>query len=105
MNKEDKKYHKCTLFDGHNSFPDIECIHCGEKYTVRVSNDPRTISKLYLHDAGLKIEETESELRISHEDIDFVSVISKLGTSATLGQATPTWKYIEYLKNNSKISV
>ena len=51
-----------------------------------------------LHKAGLSIEETESELRITHKDIKFSSVISKTGTSATRGQATPTWKYIEYLR-------
>lgn len=43
------------------------------------------------------IEETESEIRITHKDIEFTSVISKTGTGATRGQPTATWKYIQWL--------
>ncbi len=40
---------------------------------------------------------TDTELRISYKGISFESVISKVGDGATLNQATPTWKYIEWL--------
>jgi len=114
MNKEDLEYHECDLFDGHNTFPDIECVLCGKKYRIKGYNEPKSDkplntpapkSLLYLHETGLTIKETETEIRITHADIEFTSVISKTGTDATRGQATPTWKYIEYLKDNSTITL